>query len=86
MSESGRFRQGAGGHPGGDRRRNGLTLPKLQDCPWEAWSRGVANALRPKREAHSKDTLGKVRRIGVFGGATGLTKQQGAVAMAPFED
>jgi len=32
----------------------------------------VANALRPRREAHSKDTLGKVRRIGVFGG---LTKQ-----------
>ena len=46
----------------------------------------VANALRPKREAHSKDTLGKVRRIGVFGGLLGLTKQQAAVAMAPFED
>jgi len=29
VSESGRFRQGAGGHPGGDCRRSGLMLTTL---------------------------------------------------------
>jgi hypothetical protein len=55
-SECGRLRQGAGGHPGGDRRRSGLMLAILAPLsPMREQARVLCPANRSAREGETYD-------------------------------